>query len=198
MNWKGRKVLVTGAGGFIGSHLVEALVSRGAQTTAYVHYNSRGNWGWIDTFPDAVKAKVRIYPGDISDADNIRKAIQGQNVVFHLASLISIPFSYEAPEIYLSTNARGALNVLRACREEKVEKVIHTSTSEVYGTAQYVPIDEKHLLQAQSPYSASKIAADKVAESYFYTYRVPVAIIRPFNCFGPRTDDFQECLRIIP
>ena len=194
MNWKGRKVLVTGAGGFIGSHLVEALVALGAKTTAHVHYNSRNDWGWIESLPDHVKKRLRVFPGDIRDSDNIRKAVQGQEVVFHLASLISIPFSYEAPESYLSTNSRGTMNVLQASLEAKVKKVVHTSTSEVYGTAQYTPIDEKHPLQAQSPYSASKIGADKIAESYFYTYQLPVTILRPFNTFGPR----QSARAIIP
>ena len=194
MNWKGKKVLVTGAGGFIGSHLVETLVKCGARPTALVHYNSRGEWGWIETYPDSLKKKVRVIAGDIRDPDSVRKAVQGQKIVFHLASLISIPFSYDAPENYLFTNVRGAMNVLRACMDEKVEKIVHTSTSEVYGTAQYVPIDEGHPLQGQSPYSASKIGADKVVESYFYSYGVPATILRPFNTFGPR----QSARAIIP
>ena len=194
MNWKGRKVLVTGAGGFIGSHLVEALVKRGARTTTLVHYNSRNDWGWIEALPETVKKKLSVFPGDVRDPENVRKAVRGQEVVFHLAALIAIPFSYEAPESYLSTNLRGTMNVLQACLEAKVQKLVHTSTSEVYGTAQYTPIDEKHPLQAQSPYAASKIGADKMAESYFYSYQLPVTILRPFNTFGPR----QSARAIIP
>lgn len=194
MNWKGKKVLVTGAGGFIGSHLVEALVEKGAKTTAYVHYNSRNDWGWIETFQDETKKKLTVIAGDIRDPENVRKAVRGQDILFHLASLISIPFSYEASRSYLSTNLMGAMNVVQAALEAKIERLVHTSTSEVYGTAQYVPIDEIHSLQAQSPYSASKIGADKIAESYFYTYGLPVGILRPFNTFGPR----QSSRAIIP
>jgi len=192
VNWKGRKVLVTGAGGFIGSHLVEALVKRGARTTTLVHYNSRNDWGWIEALPETVKKKLSVFPGDVRDPENVRKAVRGQEVVFHLAALIAIPFSYEAPESYLSTNLGGTMNVLQACLEAKVQKLVHTSTSEVYGTAQYTPIDEKHPLQAQSPYAASKLAADMLALSYHHAYGLPVVIVRPFNTYGPYQKSNQE------
>jgi NAD dependent epimerase/dehydratase len=194
MNWRGKKVLVTGAGGFIGSHLVEALIAKGAKTTAYVHYNSRNDWGWIETFNGKTQKKLSVIAGDVRDSENIRRAVRGNEVVFHLASLISIPFSYEATRSYLATNLMGGMNIVQACLEGRVEKLVHTSTSEVYGTAQYVPIDEAHALQAQSPYSASKISADKVAESYFFAHGLRVGILRPFNTFGPR----QSARAIIP
>jgi len=181
MGWAGTKVLVTGACGFIGSHLCEELVRLGANVTAFVHYNSRNYWGAIEDLPDDTKAHLRIVLADIQDALAVRRAIQGQEVVFHLAALIGIPYSYLAPEAYVNSNVRGTLNVLQSCLEEQVGRVVHTSTSEVYGTARYVPIDESHILQAQSPYAASKIDADKLAESCFCSFRLPVAIVRPFN-----------------
>jgi NAD dependent epimerase/dehydratase len=191
---KNKKVLVTGAEGFIGSHLTEKLVQMGAQVTALVQYNSFNNWGWIDTFTPEIKKEIEIYTGDIREYDNISKAVAGKDVVLHLAALIAIPYSYQSPAAYVRTNVEGTLNVMEACRVHGVEKVVHTSTSEVYGTAQYVPIDENHPLQGQSPYSASKIGADKIAESYYRSYNLPVATIRPFNTYGPR----QSARAVIP
>jgi len=186
LTWNGRKVVVTGAGGFIGSHLVEALVAAGAETTAVVRYNSGsliGNLCFIDA---AARKAVRVASGNIEDGDFVYRTIKGQDIVLHLAALIAIPYSYEAPRSYLRTNAEGTLNVLEAARRYDVARVVHTSTSEVYGTAVKIPIDEDHPLQGQSPYSASKIAADKVAESYFRSFGTPVMTLRPFNTFGPR------------
>ena len=194
MNLFGKKVLVTGAEGFIGSHLTEALVELGADVTAMVQYNSFNNWGWIDTFSPDIKSQIKVYTGDIREYDNIKKAVNGQDVVFHLAALIAIPYSYQSPMAYVKTNVEGTLNVMEACREFEVEKVIHTSTSEVYGTAKYVPINEEHPLQGQSPYSASKIGADKIVESYYNAFKLPVATIRPFNTYGPR----QSARAVIP
>ena len=192
INWKGRKVLVTGAGGFIGSHLAERLAVLGADVRALVRYTSTGRWGWLDQSP--AKAEFDIVLGDVRDFFSIREAMQGREVVFHLAALIGIPYSYQAPQSYLHTNIEGTLNVLQAARELGTERVICTSTSEVYGSAQYVPIDEKHPLQGQSPYSASKIAADKLAESYFRSFGTPVSVVRPFNTYGPR----QSARAVIP
>lgn len=194
MNLSGERVLVTGGEGFIGSHLVEALVSLGASVTALIQYNSFNNWGWLDTIDHLIKKEIKVYTGDIREYDNIKKAVQGQKVVFHLAALIAIPYSYQSPAAYVRTNVEGTLNVMEACREYGIQKVVHTSTSEVYGTAQYVPIDENHPLQAQSPYSASKIGADKIAESYYRSFELPVATIRPFNTYGPR----QSARAVIP
>ena len=194
MHFKGRKVLITGAGGFIGSHLAERLVSMGLIVRAFVHYNSRNYWGWIEKFPKKIKKEIEIVTGDINDPFSVKKAIKGCDICFHLAALIAIPYSYAAPQQFIDTNVKGTLNVLQGCLEEGVGKVIHTSTSEVYGTAQYVPIDEKHPLQGQSPYSASKIGADMIAESYFRSFGLPVSIIRPFNAFGPR----QSARAVIP
>lgn len=194
MNWKGKKVLVTGSEGFIGSHLTERLIELGAEVTAFVLYNSFNNWGWIDTFEPKVKEQIKIFTGDVRDENCVRQAIKGIDVVFHLAALIAIPYSYYAPSSYVDTNVKGTLNVLQACRDSSVQKVIHTSTSETYGTAQYVPIDEKHPLQGQSPYSASKIGADMMAESFYRSFNTPVAIIRPFNTYGPR----QSARAVIP
>lgn len=192
MNWKNRKVLVTGAGGFIGSHLTERLVELGADVRALIHYNALGAWGWLDQSP--VKNKIEVVAGDICDRDSVRRVVEGREIVFHLAALIAIPYSYHAPASYVRTNVEGTLNVLQAAREAKVKRVIHTSTSETYGSAQYVPIDEKHPLQGQSPYSASKIGADKIAESFYCSFGLPVVTVRPFNTFGPR----QSARAIIP
>lgn len=192
MNWAGRKVLVTGAGGFIGSHLTERLVNLGAATRALVLYDSLGTSGWLDESP--VLNEIQVIAGDICDRDTIKRATAGVDVVFHLASLIAIPYSYHAPASYVRTNVEGTLNVMQAAREAGVELVIQTSTSEVYGTAQYVPIDEAHPLQGQSPYSASKIGADKIAESFFLSFNLPVVVVRPFNTFGPR----QSARAVIP
>lgn len=192
MSWDGRVVAVTGAGGFIGSHLTERLVELGAKVRAFVLYEPNGSWGWLDQSPR--RDELEVVAGDIRDADTVRRAVRGVDVVFHLAALISIPYSYDAPLSYLQTNAEGTLNVLRAALEESLQRVVHTSTSEVYGTAQYVPIDESHPLQAQSPYAASKIAADKLAESFHRSFDLPVVTLRPFNTYGPR----QSARAVIP
>jgi dTDP-glucose 4,6-dehydratase len=184
--WKGKKVLVTGAGGFIGSHLTEALVRAGATTTAMVRYNSGSLIGNLYFCDSDIREEVQILSGTIEDSDFVYRAVVGQDIVFHLAALIAIPYSYDAPRTYLRTNAEGTLNVLEAARRYDVARVVHTSTSEVYGTALRAPIDESHPLQGQSPYSASKIAADKLAESYFRSFATPVTTLRPFNTFGPR------------
>ncbi len=194
MRLKGEQVLVTGAGGFIGSHLVEELVHMGAKVRALVHYNARNDWGMLELIPKEIKAEIEVFPGDITDPFLIHKAVKGCKVVFHLAALIAIPFSYIAPESFVNTNIKGSLNIFQACLEEEVDKVVHTSTSEVYGSAQYVPIDEKHPLQGQSPYSASKIGADMMAESFYRSFNLPVATIRPFNTYGPR----QSSRAVIP
>lgn len=183
---KGRRVLVTGAGGFIGSHLTEALVGAGARVRALVHYNSRGDWGHLERLDTAVRAEIEIAAGDIRDPFYVAEAARDAEVIFHLAALIPIPYSYRAPQEYLETNIRGTLNLLEAARRHGTARVIHTSTSETYGTATYTPIDERHPLQGQSPYSASKIGADKLAESYFCSFGTPVVTIRPFNAYGPR------------
>lgn len=188
------KVLVTGAGGFIGSHLTEHLVDVSASVRAFVRYNSRNNRGLLELLPREKLDGIEIIMGDLRDSEAVRSAVKGTDIVFHLGSLISIPYSYIHPRETIETNILGALNVLNSARESGVGKVIHTSTSEVYGTAQYVPIDEKHPLQGQSPYSASKIGADKIAESYYRSFEVPLAIIRPFNTFGPR----QSARAVIP
>lgn len=193
-NWKNRKVLVTGADGFIGSHLTERLAEEGARVRAFVYYNSFGHWGWLDETDSTLMKNIEVFLGDIRDSHRVSEAVKGQEVVFHLASLIAIPYSYHAPESYVQTNIGGTLNVLNACRKRSVDRVIHTSTSEVYGTAQYVPIDEKHPLQPQSPYSATKIGADNLAESFYRSYNLPVIIIRPFNTYGPR----QSARAVIP
>ena len=190
--WPGRRVLVTGSGGFIGSHLCERLVELGASVCAFAEYNSLGSWGWLDESPR--RGELEVVLGDVRDADSIAAACAGVDTVFHLAALIAIPFSYEAPLAYLQTNAVGTANVLRAAQRSGCRLVVHTSTSEVYGTARYVPIDEAHPLQAQSPYAASKIAADKLAESFHLSYGVPVTTLRPFNTYGPR----QSARAVIP
>jgi len=189
------KVLVTGAGGFIGSHLTEELVRQGEEVRAFVRYNSRNQKGLLEDLPEEIKDQIEVIPGDLKDPDGVKKAVRGCKKVFHLGALIAIPYSYFHPFNFVQTNVVGTAHLLNACLEEdSVEHIIHTSTSEVYGTAQYVPIDEKHPLQAQSPYAASKIAADKLAESYYLSFGLPVAIIRPFNTFGPR----QSLRAIIP
>jgi len=194
MNWRDKNVLVTGAGGFIGSHLVEGLHRTGARVTAFVKYNSRGDWGMVDDIDPAIKNDITVLSGDITDGKTMRASLDGIDLVYHLAALNGIPYSYEAPESYIHTNIIGTHRVLEACMHAGVERLIQTSTSEVYGTAQYVPIDEKHPLCGQSPYSASKIAADKIAESYYHAFSLPVTIIRPFNVYGPR----QSARAIIP
>jgi NAD dependent epimerase/dehydratase len=182
----GSKILVTGADGFIGSHLVEKLVLDGYQVRAFVCYNSFNTWGWIDNLTEEVKNKIEIVAGDIRDPNGVKIAMKGCSYVFHLAALIAIPFSYHSPDSYIDTNVKGTLNILQAARELDVERVLVTSTSEVYGTAKYVPIDENHPRQPQSPYSASKISADCLAESFYRSYNLPVTIVRPFNTYGPR------------
>jgi NAD dependent epimerase/dehydratase len=192
MNWSDKKVLVTGAGGFIGSHLTERLVELGAKTRAFVRYSSTGSWGWLDQSP--LKNDVEVVLGDIRDQDTVTHAMAGVDIVFHLAALIAIPYSYHAPLSYVRTNVEGTLNVLQAAQRVESEIVVHTSTSEVYGTARTVPIDENHPLQGQSPYSASKIGADKIAESFHLSFGLPVVTVRPFNTFGPR----QSARAVIP
>ena len=186
MKLKGEKVLVTGADGFIGSHLVEALLSKGASVRAFVFYNSFNTWGWLDTLPPKILKQIEVVAGDVRDPRQVDEAVKGCSTVFHLAALISIPFSYQAQDAFVDTNIKGTLNVLQAARAHKVKKVLLTSTSEVYGTAQYVPIDEKHPLQGQSPYSATKIGSDRLGEAFFRSFGVPVVIVRPFNTYGPR------------
>lgn len=196
MSWQGKKVLVTGADGFIGSHLVEALVSRGAEVRALVYYNSFADWGWLKAPEIAapVLESIELFPGDIRDPFRTSAAVKGVDVVFHLASLIAIPYSYLAPDSYVQTNIQGGLNVLNACREAGVSRLIHTSTSEVYGSAKYVPIDEDHPILPQSPYAASKAAADMLARSYYLSFGLDVVTVRPFNTFGPR----QSLRAVIP
>jgi NAD dependent epimerase/dehydratase len=188
------KVLVTGSDGFIGSHLVEALLEEGYNVKAFVLYNSFNLWGWLDTFSKEKQNSIEVFAGDVRDSNGVRRATQGVDIVFHLAALIGIPFSYYSPESYIDTNVKGTLNILQACKDYDIGKVIVTSTSEVYGTAQSVPIDEKHPLQGQSPYSASKIGADKIAESFYRSFGTPVVIARPFNTYGPR----QSARAVIP
>jgi NAD dependent epimerase/dehydratase len=194
MTFKSTRVLVTGAGGFIGSHLVERLVREGSRVRAMVRYNARGSWGNLEFVPKDVRNNIEVYAGDVTDSSSVRTAVQGCEMVFHLAALIGIPYSYLAPQSYVATNIMGTVNVLNAAREFSVAKVVHTSTSETYGTAIYTPVDEKHPLQGQSPYSASKIGADKIAESFYLSFGVPVATVRPFNVFGPR----QSARAVIP
>ncbi len=190
----GKRTLVTGAAGFIGSHLVERLVRDGCTVRAFVHYNAAGYRHNLERLDPEIRDELEVVAGDIADPFSVNNAIAGQDVVFHLASLIAIPYSYIAPATYVATNVTGTLNVLQACREHGVSRLVHTSTSEVYGTAQYVPIDEQHPLVGQSPYSASKIAADKLAESFHRSYELPVVTVRPFNTFGPR----QSARAVIP
>lgn len=194
MRLKGKKVLVTGADGFIGSHLVEALLDEGAEVRAFCLYNSFNSWGWIDSLPKEKIQKLDIFTGDVRDPNGVRQAMKDINIVYHLAALIAIPFSYHSPDAYVDTNVKGTLNIIQAARDSGCERILVTSTSEVYGTAMYVPIDEKHPKQGQSPYSATKIGADCLADSFFRSFELPVTIVRPFNTYGPR----QSARAIIP
>lgn len=194
MKLTGKKILVTGACGFIGSHLVEHLIKEKARVKAFVFYNSQNSWGWLETLEKRNLSQIEVLCGDVRDPYLVKKALEGVDAVFHLAALIGIPFSYHAPESYIHTNINGTLNILQAAQELKTSRIFITSTSEVYGTAQYVPINENHPLQAQSPYSATKIAADKLAESFHRAFNLPITIVRPFNTFGPR----QSARAVIP
>ena len=188
------KVLITGADGFIGSHLTELLVKEGYNVRAFVCYNSFNSYGWLDTISNEMKNKIDFFPGDIRDPNGVREAMKGIDIVFHLAALIAIPFSYHSPDSYIDTNVKGTLNIIQAARDNKVKRVLITSTSEVYGTAQFVPITEIHPKQPQSPYSASKIGADAIADSFYRSFDIPITIVRPFNTFGPR----QSARAVIP
>lgn len=194
MDLKGKKVLVTGADGFIGSHLVERLLDEGCKVKAFVYYNSFNSWGWLDSFPKEKLAQLEVFAGDVRDPNGVRTAMKDIDVVFHLAALIAIPFSYHSPDSYIDTNVKGTLNIVQAAKDLGISRVLVTSTSEVYGTAQYIPIDEKHPRQPQSPYSASKIGADCIAESFYRSFDLPLTIVRPFNTFGPR----QSARAVIP
>ncbi len=189
-----KKILVTGADGFIGSHLTEELIRQGCKVRAFVLYNSFNTWGWLDSSPQEIKDALEIFAGDIRDPHGVKEAMKGCDIVLHLAALIAIPYSYHSPDTYIDTNIKGTLNVVQAARELELEKVVHTSTSEVYGTAQFVPITEEHPLQGQSPYSASKIGADQLAFSFYSSFNTPVVTIRPFNTYGPR----QSARAVIP
>lgn len=189
-----KKILVTGAEGFIGSHLTEELVKRGYDVRAFILYNSFNNWGWLEDLPDDIMEHVEVFAGDVRDPNGVLEAMKGCDAVFHLAALIAIPFSYHSPDTYVDTNIKGTLNVLQAARKLDLDRVLVTSTSEVYGTAQYVPIDENHPYQGQSPYSATKIGADRLAESFYRSFDLPVTIVRPFNTYGPR----QSARAVIP
>ena len=189
-----KKVVVTGADGFIGSHLTEQLVKSGRDVRAFVYYNSFNSWGWLDTLPKEIKDNIEIFSGDIRDPNGVREAFKDADIVYHLAALIAIPFSYHSPDSYVDTNIKGTLNVLQAVNSLDISRVLVTSTSEVYGTAQYVPIDENHPYQGQSPYSATKIGADRLAESFYRSFDTPVTIVRPFNTYGPR----QSARAVIP
>ncbi|MFD1173228.1 NAD-dependent 4,6-dehydratase LegB [Oceanobacillus picturae] len=188
------KILVTGADGFIGSHLTEELIKEGHDVKAFVYYNSFNNWGWLDTLPKEILNEIEIFSGDVRDPNGVKESMKGIDEVYHLAALIAIPFSYHSPDSYVDTNIKGTLNVLQAARELETKRVLVTSTSEVYGTAQYVPIDEKHPFQGQSPYSATKIGADRIAESFYKSFNSPLTIVRPFNTYGPR----QSARAVIP
>lgn len=194
MNLRNKAVLVTGADGFIGSHLVERLILEGCLVKAFCYYNSFNSWGWLDSLPNETLSKIEVFTGDIRDPNGVRTAMKGVDVVFHLAALIAIPFSYHSPDSYIDTNVKGTLNIVQAAKDQGVERLLVTSTSEVYGTAQYIPIDEKHPRQPQSPYSASKIGADCIAESFYRSFNLPLTIVRPFNTFGPR----QSARAVIP
>ena len=189
-----KSVLVTGADGFIGSHLTELLVKCGKNVRAFVYYNSFNSYGWIDKMPEVIRKEIEMFSGDIRDPNGVRTAMKGIDTVFHLAALIAIPFSYHSPDSYVDTNIKGTLNILQAAKDLETSRILCTSTSEVYGTAQYVPIDEKHPLQGQSPYSATKIGADRLAESFYRSFEMPITIVRPFNTYGPR----QSARAIIP
>lgn len=189
-----KKILVTGADGFIGSHLVEGLLDEGYDVRAFVYYNSFNTWGWLDTFPKEKLKKIEIFIGDIRDPNGVREAMKGIDEVYHLAALIAIPFSYHSPDSYIDTNIKGTLNILQSAKDLKTKRILITSTSEVYGTAKYVPIDESHPLQGQSPYSATKIGSDKIAESFYRSFNMPITIVRPFNTYGPR----QSARAVIP
>lgn len=194
MDLYAKKVLVTGADGFIGSHLVEYLLEEGCKVKAFVYYNSFNSWGWLDSFPADKLKQVEIFAGDIRDPNGVREAMKGTDVVFHLAALIAIPFSYHSPDSYIDTNVKGTLNIVQSARDLNIQRVLVTSTSEVYGTATYIPIDENHPRQPQSPYSASKIGADCIAESFYRSFNLPLTIVRPFNTYGPR----QSARAVIP
>ena len=194
MNLSGKKILVTGSDGFIGSHLTEELVRRGYDVRAFVYYNSFNSWGWLDHSDPEIKKSLDVVAGDVRDPFGVKDAMKGCDVVMHLAALIAIPYSYRSPAAYVETNVMGSLNIVQAARELGVEKVVHTSTSETYGTALYVPIDEDHPLQGQSPYSASKIGGDQIALSFYKSFGTPVAVARPFNTYGPR----QSARAVIP
>lgn len=189
-----KNILITGADGFIGSHLTEKLVEQGHEVKAFAYYNSFNSWGWLDKLPKEIMNEVEVFTGDIRDPNGVRNAMQGMNEVYHLAALIAIPFSYHSPDTYVDTNIKGTLNVLQAARDIEVERLLITSTSEVYGTAKYVPIDENHPFQGQSPYSATKIGADRLAESFYRSFNMPITIVRPFNTYGPR----QSARAVIP
>ena len=188
------KVLITGADGFIGSHLTEFLVENGYDVRAFVYYNSFNSYGWLDNVSNEIKSKIEFFPGDIRDPNGVREAMKGVDIVFHLAALIAIPFSYHSPDSYIDTNVKGTLNIIQAARDKNVKRILLTSTSEVYGTAQFVPITELHPKQPQSPYSASKIGADAIADSFYRSFELPITIVRPFNTFGPR----QSARAVIP
>ena len=188
------KILVTGSDGFIGSHLTEELVRKGYKVRAFVYYNSFNNWGWLDILPKDIMKNVEIFQGDVRDPNGVENAVKGVDAIFHLAALIGIPYSYHSPDTYVDTNIKGTLNVLQAARKLGTERILVTSTSEVYGTAQYVPIDEKHPFQGQSPYAATKIGADRLAESFYRSFQLPVTIVRPFNTYGLR----QSARAVVP
>lgn len=194
MNLGNKKIIITGADGFIGSHLTEELVRRGHNVRAFVLYNSFNSWGWLDHSEPEIKKNIEIFAGDVRDPHGVRQAMKGCDIVFHMAALISIPYSYHSPDTYIDTNVKGTLNIVQAARELGISKIIHTSTSEVYGTARFVPITEEHPLQGQSPYSASKIGADHIAMSFYHAFNTPVSVVRPFNTYGPR----QSARAIIP
>ncbi len=194
MSLENSQILVTGANGFIGSHLTEELVKKGYKVRAFVHYNSFNSWGWLDILPQEIREEIEIFPGDIRDDNIVRKAVKGIDTIYHLAALIAIPYSYHAPNSYVETNIKGTLNILNAAKDLGTRRILITSTSEVYGTAQYVPIDEKHPFQGQSPYSATKIGADRLAEAFYRSFATPITIVRPFNTYGPR----QSLRAVIP
>ncbi|MCX6245337.1 MAG: NAD-dependent 4,6-dehydratase LegB [Bacteroidetes bacterium] len=194
MQLERKKILITGGGGFIGSHLVEQLLTLDCNVNVFIHYNSFNNWGWIDSFNKELKEKIHVFTGDIRDPNGVRNAMKNSEVVFHLAALIGIPYSYHSPDTYIDTNIKGTLNILQAARDLNVQKVIHTSTSEIYGTAQFVPITEQHPVNPQSPYAATKSGADFLALSFFRSFGTPVSVIRPFNTYGPR----QSARAVIP